>query len=113
MNMNFGQALEALKQGEAVQRTGWNGKGIKIFLNKGAFSYEHSELPPDVKGIEEVIANQELYIDGISVDLFEAWEGGVATRLPNISLVTATGSRVEGYVANQSDMLAEDWQIVE
>lgn len=30
--MNFGQALEILKHGGAVQRTGWNGKGLWLCL---------------------------------------------------------------------------------
>ena len=30
--MNFGKALEILKSGGAVQRTGWNGKGLWLCL---------------------------------------------------------------------------------
>ena len=30
--MNFGKALELLKQGERVTRTGWNGKGLWLEL---------------------------------------------------------------------------------
>jgi len=30
--MNFGQALETLKTGGKVQRTGWNGKGLWLEL---------------------------------------------------------------------------------
>lgn len=30
--MTFGQALEAVKQGQKVQRMGWNGKGMYIML---------------------------------------------------------------------------------
>ena len=30
--MNFGQAIEAMKEGELVQRKGWNGKGMHIYL---------------------------------------------------------------------------------
>jgi Protein of unknown function (DUF2829) len=33
--MNFGQALEALKQGKKVARRGWNGKGMFIYLVRG------------------------------------------------------------------------------
>ena len=32
--LNFGEALEALKNGEKVQRIGWNGKGMYITLIK-------------------------------------------------------------------------------
>lgn len=31
-HLNFGQALEALKEGKAVQRAGWNGKGMWLRL---------------------------------------------------------------------------------
>jgi len=30
--MNFGEALEALKQGKKVARQGWNGKGMWLVL---------------------------------------------------------------------------------
>jgi hypothetical protein len=30
--MNFGQAIEALKEGERVARKGWNGKGMWLTL---------------------------------------------------------------------------------
>lgn len=32
LDMNFGEALEALKAGKRVQRKGWNGKGMFIYL---------------------------------------------------------------------------------
>lgn len=33
--MNFGQALDALKSGKCVQRSGWNGKGMYLYLECG------------------------------------------------------------------------------
>lgn len=33
--MNFGEAIEALKQGKCVQRAGWNGKNMHIYLDEG------------------------------------------------------------------------------
>lgn len=33
-SMNFGQAIEALKNGNLVQRKGWNGKGMWLELVK-------------------------------------------------------------------------------
>ena len=32
--MNFGLALDALKHGDKVQRTGWNGKGMWLELQR-------------------------------------------------------------------------------
>ena len=37
-NLNFGQAIEALKRGEKVAREGWNGKGMWIALGEGNLS---------------------------------------------------------------------------
>ena len=33
--MNFGQALDALKAGQKVARSGWNGKGMYLILVPG------------------------------------------------------------------------------
>lgn len=32
--MNFGQAIETLKQGKKVARAGWNGKGMYLELQR-------------------------------------------------------------------------------
>lgn len=32
--MNFGQAIEELKQGKKVARAGWNGKGMHLELQR-------------------------------------------------------------------------------
>ena len=32
--MDFGQAIEALKQGKRVARAGWNGKGMHLELQR-------------------------------------------------------------------------------
>ena len=39
--MNFGQAIEALKQGKRVARTGWNGKNMHLELQRPD---EHSKM---------------------------------------------------------------------
>ena len=96
--MNFGEAIACLKGGHRVARAGWNGKGMFIYLNKGC-------ADPDVVSLSA----EEALIDGIDVNLFEVGDVGIVTRLPNINMRTATGSTVTGWLASQSDMLAEDW----
>lgn len=36
-NMNFGEVIEIMKKGGSVQREGWNGKGMYIYLGDFAF----------------------------------------------------------------------------
>ena len=94
-NLNFGEAIEALKDGKCVARNGWNGKGMYIYLNKGS-----------------VDALDGTHIDGISASLFETGDNGTITRLPNLNMRSANGSIVTGWLASQTDILAEDWIIL-
>lgn len=99
--MKFGEAFEALKGGKSISRSGWNGKGMFIYLNKGS---------RDVSGKDEVgIEN----VEGVPFYLFEMGDTGTVTRLPNVNMKTATGSTVTGWLASQTDLFAEDWGIVE
>jgi hypothetical protein len=94
-NMNFGQAIEALKSGQVVARQGWNGKGMYLTLNRGSIAAD--------------TMTDGVTIDGVAFNLFDQGDQGTVTRLPNINMRTATGSIVTGWLASQTDMLAEDW----
>lgn len=95
--MNFGQAVEAAKNGKAVRRSGWNGKGMFVYLNRGSDPTRYS--------------SDEL-VDGVRGDLFELGDTGTTTRLPNLNMRSATGSTITGWLASQTDILAEDWEEV-
>lgn len=97
--MDFGSAIEALKNGHSVARKGWNGKGMFIYLNKGSAPVERLEI-------------DTLFIGGVSSDLFEAGDHDTAVRMPNINMRAADGSTVTGWLASQTDMFAEDWEVV-
>jgi hypothetical protein len=87
---NFSIALSHLKQGFKVARTGWNGKGMWLYLVPGS-TFQVSEGRP-------LAAH-------LSV-------GETVTYLPHIDMKTATGEHVPWF-ASQTDLLAEDWQIVD
>ena len=87
--MNFGEALERLKAGERVCRVGWNGKGMFVFLVPGStFAVNR----PPLLGIYP--------------------EGTVINYLPHIDMRTVDGTVVP-WLASQTDVLAEDWGVVE
>lgn len=81
--MNFGQALEELKKGNWVQRAGWNGKNMHIYLEDG---------------LSHKIG------DGVFKGIMRSYE-------PCICMFTAQEKHQPGWLANQDDMLAEDWNI--
>ncbi|MGJ0848323.1 DUF2829 domain-containing protein [Tissierella praeacuta] len=81
--MNFGEVLEKLKKGERVARRGWNGKGIFLELQN-----------PDKNS---KMTQPYIYIDTLGLD----------TTNPN-----APKGRLP-WLASQTDMLVEDWEVVE
>lgn len=91
--MNFGEALQALKDGERVRRSGWNGKGMWLALQSGSTITPEQARGGAAKG--------------------RADEGAEAISiLPHIDMRAADGSIVVGWLASQTDMLSDDWEIV-
>lgn len=80
--MNFGQAIEEMKKGAFVQRAGWNGKGMFLFLLE--------------------LYNLEFHREGIPED----------AELPPIILMKNAVNELVPWNASQSDALAMDWQVV-
>lgn len=92
--MNFGQAIEALKAGKKVSRAGWNGKGMWLILVPGTKAVEFTEGSPYYKaGLQsgEILPH---------IDMYTTNSEGRRAMLP-------------GWLASQTDMLSEDWVIVE
>ena len=84
--MNFGKALELLKQGKRVARKGWNGKNQYIELATNV-SYKN------VKG------------EIVNVDHKDMGNKAIA-------FVGTSGVQL-GWLASQSDMLSEDWIVLD
>lgn len=86
--MNFGEALEVIKEKGIVCREGWNGKGMFIFLVPGStFKVNRAPL----------------------LGIFS--EGTEINYLSHIDMKTACG-KVVPWVCSQADVLAEDWMVV-
>lgn len=85
--MNFGQAIEALKQRKKVARKGWNGKGMFLYYVPSA-SY-----PPSTDIAKEAFGGQNVPYGAY------------------IAMKTAQGNVVP-WLASQTDVLAEDWEVI-
>lgn len=112
-NLNFGQALEALKQGSKISRIGWNGKGMYLSMASGQIACEDVELSDEDAAATLADAGSAItHIDGVPISLFNGNTSTEANVLPHIYMRTATGNIVNGWLASQTDMLAEDWCIL-
>lgn len=91
--MTFEQAMEAVKEGKKVARKGWNGKGMFIFMTPESY-VPFSKLK-----------------DHMQRHLINHPESRVHINA-HIDMKAADGSIVIGWLASQTDMLAEDWEVV-
>lgn len=92
--LSFGGAIDALKAGKKVTRMGWNGKGMYLWLKPATTIKAEWCKDPMLKEI----------VDG---------NGGEAEALGTICMKTADNKILTGWLASQTDMLSEDWMIIE
>ena len=98
-HMDFGEAIRALKAGHKVARSGWNGRGMYLWLKPAA----------EVK--------REWCRDPYFIEAIDKNGGESIAALGTICMYThdSTGRNavLTGWLASQSDMLCEDWYFVE
>ena len=85
---DFGWAIRQLKSGYKVSRSGWNGKGMFLFLVNGS-TFQVNR--PPLLGI---------YPEGTTINYHA-----------HVDMKTAD-DKVVPWLCSQTDMLAEDWQAV-
>jgi Protein of unknown function (DUF2829) len=94
---DFGYALTCLKAGSRVAREGWNGKGMWLSL-----SCDNSRRIPAAS-----------FWSRNNIEYAMTQPLGQASVLPCITMKTATGEILMGWLASQTDMLANDWVVLE
>jgi hypothetical protein len=95
---SFGEALCFLRQGKKVARKGWNGKGMFLWLKPPTIIKSEFCKDETLKGIADA-------------------NGGEILGLGTICMYTHDSSGrkaiLTGWLASQSDMLNDDWIVVE
>lgn len=104
--MTFGDAIEHARLGQLIQRSGWNGKGMFVFIRPGwepkveeMLRENLTSLPTAVK---QWFANNKFLMATDTVQF-----------TPYFCMKAADGSIVNGWLASQTDMLATDWSVLE
>lgn len=85
---DIGWAVKQMHNGEKVSRSGWNGKGMFLYLVPGStFAVNRAPL-------------LGIYLAGTEINY-----------LPHVDMRTATGEIVP-WLCSQTDLLATDWGVV-
>lgn len=107
-NLNFGQAIEALKQGKMVARQGWNGKGLFVFM----------QVPAEIN--KSIVPKMQSLPQSVKDEFQRRFESQKTKEIPkegiyykNQLAMVDTNNQISGWAPSSSDTLAEDWVILD
>lgn len=108
-DLPFGFAIEALKAGQMVRRAGWNGKGMFLFMRP-----EDTLTTGIIAKVKSLPQSVKDWIDREVDDKDNPGESGLnpVKFTAYICMKAADGSIVNGWLASQTDILSEDWEII-
>ena len=96
--MSFGDAIEILKQGGAIRRSGWNGKGLMVF--KQVPAHIESDIIPKMQSLPQ--SAKDLILKG----------KGFIYYTSQCLIYNENTGRADSWVPSISDVFADDWEIV-
>ena len=94
--MKFGEALEAVKEGKLIARSGWNGKGMFVM----------KQIPAEIP-LEVIPKMQSVQEDAKNILLGR----GTTLKYCNQMLIVKQDGTADSWVPSSSDVFAEDWNI--
>jgi hypothetical protein len=103
--MNFGQAIQALLEGQRVQRTTWNDEHMFVF--RQVPSQIHREIVPKMTSLPQAVKDEferrfndpSMQIDAIYYD-------------DQLALVNSS-NLITGYAPSVPDCMANDWVVMD
>lgn len=113
--VSFGEAIKALKEGKRVQRKGWNGKNMFLFIRpQDTLSVEM--IVNKVKSLPQAVKNyygKDFAWTETEKENGKGPENSFITFTSYICMKAADDTIVNGWLASQTDMLSEDWVILD
>ena len=103
-NQNFGQAIEALKEGKRVARHGWNGKGMFVF--KQVPSQIDSSIIPKMQSLPDSV-KKAFSEQGCNIE----YENQFCIVKP--VRIGENVAELNGWAPSGSDTLATDWVVLD
>lgn len=103
--MKIGEAIEALKQGKRVQRSGWNGKGLFVFMQVP--SEISREIVPKMQSLPQSVK------DEFERRFNDPYEQISSIYYDNQLAIVNSSNLINGWAPSVSDSLATDWIILD
>lgn len=102
--MNFAKAIEALKEGKMIQREGWNGKGLFVFM----------QVPSEIK--KDIVPKMQSLPQSVKDEFQRRFDDPNeqidAIYYFNQMAIVGPSNSINGWNPSSSDTLATDWIIL-
>ena len=103
-NKTFGDAIEALKNGKRVQREGWNGKGLFVFMQVP--SQIGKDIVPKMQSLPQTVKDEfQRRFESPSEQIDAIYYDNQLALVNPSNLIT-------GWSPSISDSLANDWVVL-
>jgi len=116
---NFGEALRALKDGQMVCRSGWNGKGMFVFMQVPA-EIPIATVVPNMQSLPDLVKAEFISRNKSEQEILK----GTKHLLKNPPILLAENikysnqmaivdkeNNINGWAPSSSDALANDWSV--
>lgn len=102
--MKFGEAIEKLKSGKKLSRTGWNGKGMFIFM----------QIPSEIK--KEIVPKMQSLPQSVKDEFEKSFNDSNsqidAIYYTNQVAIVGLSNTIQGWSPTIADCFAEDWFVL-
>ena len=95
--MRFGEAIEHARNGKKIARHGWNGKNMYVYMTPGRII---------------VLEKWKAMTPTAEATNAEKKKGYIVVN-SHLDMMNAQGERIIGWSASQTDMLIDDWYVIE
>ncbi len=103
--LSFSSALQHLKQGRMIRREGWNGKGLFVFMQVP--SVIGKDIVPKMQSLPQSVKNEfQRRFDTPSEQIAEIYYDNQLALVNPSNLIT-------GWSPSVSDVLSDDWTVLE
>ena len=97
----FGEAVKALEAGQMVQREGWNGKGMFVFM----------QIPSSIQ--KDIVPKMQSLPQAVKDEFAKRFQDSLVDAIVYGNQLALVNSRneISGWSPSTSDALAKDWKL--
>ncbi|MDO6737080.1 DUF2829 domain-containing protein [Wenyingzhuangia sp. 2_MG-2023] len=109
---SYSEALKAVKQGKMIQRKGWNGKGLFVFMQVPSV-IDVVKTVPKMQSLPESVKQEFLKREAKHKEQNIFSKTNTTLQYVNQMAIVDKKNKIQGWSPSVADTLEEDWYIID